>query len=142
MKVKLLNVLTVSLLTLALISPGIAVFNVVWGQHREFVKTQNLSCESQTIKIASSKDVSTTKIINTQPSLLQTKSSENNFLHQAQIVVKKYQIVNILQWIFLITPICIGVLIIAYDRYLVYRSAVLKAQIAMLERMWQESIEQ
>lgn len=49
---------------------------------------------------------------------------------------------NILQWIFLITPICIGVLIIAYDRYLVYRSAVLKAQIAMLERMWQESIEQ
>jgi hypothetical protein len=142
MKVKLLNVLTVSLVTLALISPGVVVFAIVWGQHREFVKTQNLSCESQTIKIASSKDVSTTKIINTQPSLLQTKSSENNFLHQAKIVVKKYQIVNILQWIFLITPICIGVLIIAYDRYLVYRSAVLKAQIAMLERMWQESIEQ
>ena len=142
MKVKLLNVLTVSLVTLALISPGVVVFAIVWGQHREFVKTQNLSCESQTIKIASSKDVSTTKIINTRPSLLQTKSSENNFLHQAQIVVKKYQIVNILQWIFLITPICIGALIIAYDRYLVYRSAVLKAQIAMLERMWQESIEQ
>lgn len=88
MKVKLLNVLTVSLLTLALISPGIAVFNVVWGQHREFVKTQNLSCESQTINIASSKNVSTAKIINTQPSLLQTKSSENDFLHQVQIVVK------------------------------------------------------
>lgn len=142
MKVKLLSVLTVSLLTLALISPGIAVFNLVWGQHREFLKTQNLSCESQTIKIASSKDVSTKKIINSQPSLLQTKSSKNVFLHQLQTVVKKYQILNILQWIFLITPICTGVLILAYDRYLVYRSAVLKAQIAMLERMWQEGIEQ
>jgi uncharacterized membrane protein YqjE len=45
MKVKLLNVLTVSLVTLALISPGAVVFAIVWGQHREFVKTQNLFCD-------------------------------------------------------------------------------------------------
>ena len=79
MKVKLLNVLTVSLVTLALISPGVVVFDIVWGQHREFVKTQNLSCELSKINIASPALVPQTKIINTQPSLVKVKLSDNNF---------------------------------------------------------------
>jgi hypothetical protein len=142
MKVKLLKVLTVSLVTLALISPGVAVFTIVWGQHREFVKTQNLSCELPKITIASPQLVPQTKIINTQPSLVKVKLSDNNFLHQLKLAAKKYNLVTILQWLFLVTPICIGVGIIAYDRYLVYRAAVLKEHIAILERMWQQSIEQ
>ncbi len=142
MKVKLLKVLTVGLVTLALISPGVVVFTIVWGQHREFVKTQNLSCELPKINIASSQLVPQTKIINTQPSLVKVKSSNNNFLHQLKIAAKKYNLVTILQWLFLVTPICIGIGIIAYDRYLVYRAAVLKEHIAMLEKMWQQSIEQ
>jgi hypothetical protein len=142
MKVKLLNVLTVSLVTLALISPGIVVFFIVWGQHIEFVKTQNLSCELSKINMASPQSVPQAKIINTQPSLVKVKLSDNNFLHQLKIAAKKYKLVTILQWLFLVTPICIGVGIIAYDRYLVYRAAVLKEHIAMLERMWQQSIEQ
>ena len=142
MKVKLLNMLTVSLVTLALISPGIIVFTIVWGQHREFVKTQNLSCELPKINIASPQLVPQTKIINTQPFLVKVKSSDNNFLHQLKIAAKKYKLVIILQWLFLVTPICVGVGIIAYDRYLVYRAAVLKEHIAMLEKMWQQSIEQ
>ena len=142
MKVKLLKVLTVSLVTLALISPGVAVFTIVWGQHREFVKTQNLSCELPKINIAYPQLVPQTKIINTQPFLVKVKSSDNNFLHQLKIAAKKYKLVTILQWLFLVIPICIGVGIIAYDRYLVYRAAVLKEHIAMLEKMWQQSIEQ
>jgi hypothetical protein len=142
MKVKLLKVLTVGLVTLALISPGLVVFTIVWGQHREFVKTQNLSCELPKINIASSQLVPQTKIINTQPSLVKVKLSKSNFLHQLKIAAKKYKLVTILQWLFLVTPICIGVGIIAYDRYLIYRAAVLKEHIAMLEKMWQQSIEQ
>ncbi|MBS3025845.1 MAG: hypothetical protein HCA25_01780 [Dolichospermum sp. DET50] len=142
MKIKLLKVLTVSLVTLALISPGVGVFTIVWGQHREFVKTQNLSCELPKINIASPQLVPQTKIINTQPSLVKVKLSDNNFLHQLKIAAKKYNLVTILQWLFLVTPICVGVGIIAYDRYLVYRAAVLKEHIAMLEKMWQQSIEQ
>ena len=142
MKVKLLIMLTVSLVTLALISPGIIVFTIVWGQHREFVKTQNLSCELSKINIASSQLVPQTKIINTQLSLVKVKLSDNSFLHQLKVTAKKYKLATILQWIFLVTPICIGIGIIAYDRYLVYRAAVLKEHIAMLERMWEQSIEQ
>jgi len=142
MKVKFLNVLTVSLVTLALISPGIIVFAMVWGQHKEFVKTQNLSCELQKINIASPALVPQTKIINTQLSLVKSKPSDHNFLYQLKVTAKKYKLATILQWIFLVTPICIGVGIIAYDRYLVYRAAVLKEHIAMLERMWEQSIEQ
>ncbi|MTJ09607.1 hypothetical protein [Anabaena sp. UHCC 0204] len=142
MKVKLLNVLTVSLVTLALISPGIVVFSLVWGHHREFVKTQNLSCELQKINIASPTVFPQTKIIATQPPLAKVKLSNNNFLYQLQMAAKKYKLATILQWLFLVTPICIGVGIIAYDRYLVYRAAVFRENIAMLERMWQQSIEQ
>lgn len=47
-----------------------------------------------------------------------------------------------MQWFFLLTPICVGLGIIAYDRYLVYRNAVFQEQVEMLERLWQQSIEQ
>ncbi|MFN5954718.1 MAG: hypothetical protein ACK6A9_13785 [Dolichospermum sp.] len=142
MKVKFLNLLTVSLVTLALISPGVVVFAIVWGQHKEFVKTQNLSCELQKINIASPALVPQPKIINTQLSLVKSPPSDHNFLHQLKVTAKKYKLATILQWLFLVTPIFIGVVIIAYDRYLVYRAAVLKEHIAMLERMWEQSIEQ
>jgi hypothetical protein len=94
------------------------------------------------INIASSQLVPQTKIINTQLSLVKVKLSDNSFLHQLKVTAKKYKLATILQWLFLVTPICIGIGIIAYDRYLVYRAAVLKEHIAMLERMWQQSIEQ
>jgi len=79
MKVKFLNLLTVSLVTLALISPGIIVFAIVWGQHKEFVKTQNLSCELQKINIAPPALVPQPKIINTQLSLVKSQPSDHNF---------------------------------------------------------------
>jgi hypothetical protein len=94
------------------------------------------------INIASPQLVPQQKIINTQPSLVKVKLSDNNFLHQLKIAARKYKLAIILQWIFLVTPICTGIGIIAYDRYLVYRAAVLKEHIAILERMWQQSIEQ
>jgi hypothetical protein len=142
MKLKILNVLTVSLVTLAVLSPGIIVFNLIWGRHIELVKTQNLSCQVTKMNKGSEPFFSQPESINTLQSPAKKKLPQHNFFEQLQILVTKYKIATILQWLVLGTPVGIGLGILVYDRYLVYRTAVLKAQIEMLERLWQQSIEQ
>ncbi|MEA5578753.1 hypothetical protein [Anabaena sp. UHCC 0451] len=142
MKLKILNVLTVGLVTLAVLSPGIIVFNLIWGRHIELVRTQNLSCQITKINKGSDSLSLQPQSINTLPSPTSKKLSQHNFFVQVQILAKQYKIAAILQWLVLATPIGIGFWIIGYDRYLVYRAAVLKAQVEMLERLWQQSIEQ
>jgi hypothetical protein len=142
MKLKILNVLTVGVVTLAVLAPGIIVFNLIWGRHIELVKTQNLSCQVTNINQGSEFLSLQPKSINTLPSPTHQKLSPHNFFVQLQILVEQYKIATILQWLVLATPICIGLGIIAYDRYLVYRAAVFKAQVEMLEKLWQQSIEQ
>ncbi len=141
MKVKLLNVLTVCLVTLVVLSPGLVVFSIVWGRHIEFVKMQNLACESN--KFYPGNSVSFAP--NSAKSLLQhhTKNeiSDRNLVNRLLIAAEQYRLASILQWFVLITPIFVGLGIIVYDRYLVYRAAILKAQVEMLERLWQQSIE-
>lgn len=142
MKLKILNVLTVSMVTLAVLAPGIIVFNLVWGQHIELVKTQNLSCQVTNINQGSEPLSLQPKSINTLQSPVYKKLSPHNFFVKLKIIVQQYKIVAILQWIVLSIPILIGFGVIAYDRYLIYRAAVFKAQVEMLERLWEHSIEQ
>lgn len=142
MKVKLLNALTVCVVTLAVLSPGLIVFGVIWGKHIELVKTQNLSCEVNNNSIGTHALAPRQDGTHTSQYQASTKFSNQTFLRRLQIAAEHYQIATILQWLCLFIPICIGLGIIGYDRYLVYRSAVLQEQVEMLERLWQQSIEQ
>ncbi|MHC5833502.1 MAG: hypothetical protein ACYT04_000000100295, partial [Nostoc sp.] len=45
MKAKLLNVLTVCVITLVMLSPGLVVFGIIWERHLELVKSQNFASE-------------------------------------------------------------------------------------------------
>ena len=141
MKVKLLNVLTVCLVTLVVLSPGLVVFSIVWGRHIEFVKMQNLACEINKNSTANSALI-VPEVAKTL-SQYQTKNeiSDRNLVNRLLIAAEQYRLASILQWFVLITPIFVGLGIIVYDRYLVYRAAILKAQVEMLERLWQQSIE-
>ncbi|HEY9800317.1 MAG TPA: hypothetical protein V6D25_08155 [Leptolyngbyaceae cyanobacterium] len=139
MKVKLLNVLTVCLLTLAVLSPGLLVFSVAWVRHIEFVKTQKLPFEVNKINPANTTLSTTTPNLD-QP-LVSNQISDQNIVNQV-LTAEQYKIAVILQWFILLTPVFIGLGIIVYDRYLIYRAAVLQEQIEMLEKLWQQSIEQ
>ncbi len=141
MKVKLLNVLTVCLVTLVVLSPGIVVFSIVWGRHIEFVKMQNLACEIN--KNPPGNSALFSPETSTSLSEYQTKNeiSDRNLVNRLLIAAEQYRLASILQWFVLITPIFVGLGIIVYDRYLVYRAAILKEQVEMLERLWQQSIE-
>lgn len=139
MKVKLLNVLTVCLLTLAVLSPGLVVFSVAWVRHIEFVKTQKLPVEVNKINPENTTLSTTTQNLD-QP-LVSNQISDQNIVNQV-LTAEQYKLAVILQWFILLTPVFIGLGIIVYDRYLIYRAAVLQEQVEMLERLWQQSIEQ
>ncbi len=142
MKVKFLNVLTVCLVTLAVLSPGLVVLSVVWGRHLELVKTQNLACEFKNNSSGDNTLSPQTSSTNSSQSQASIQLSERNAVNQVMTSVEQYKLAAILQWFVLLTPIFVGLGIIVYDRYLVYRAAVLQEQIEMLERLWQHSIEQ
>ncbi|BBD66447.1 hypothetical protein NIES4072_62830 [Nostoc commune NIES-4072] len=140
MKAKLLNLLTVCVVTLVVLSPGLVVFGIVWERHLELVKSQNLACEIN--KTSRNAPILASQTEGTHSPQTSIKSSDRNVIHQMLTVAEQYKFATILQWFFLLTPICIGLGILFYDRYLVHRAAVLKEQVEMLERLWQHSIEQ
>lgn len=139
MKAKLLNVLAVCLVTLAVCSPGLVVLSVVWVRHIEFVKTQKLVFAGNNINPANITPSTTNE--NLSQSQLSSPFAEQNAVNQL-LTAENYRLASILQWLILITPVLIGLGILVYDRYLIYRAAVLKQQIEMLEKLWQQSIEQ
>ncbi|MEH1997228.1 MAG: hypothetical protein V7L00_00340 [Nostoc sp.] len=140
MKAKLLNLLTVCLVALAVLSPELVVFGIVWERHLELVKSQNLAWEvNKTSRDAPALAPQTEGTHSPQASI---QFSDRNVVHQMLTVAEQYKFATILQWFFLLTPICVGLGILFYDRYLVHRAAVLKEQVEMLERLWQQSIEQ
>ncbi|MEH1928742.1 MAG: hypothetical protein V7K14_24675 [Nostoc sp.] len=140
MKAKLLNVLTVCVVTLVMLSPGLVVFGIIWERHLELVKSQNLASEVNNISTNAPALAPQTE--GTHSSQTSIQSSDRNVVDQMLTVTEQYKFATILQWFFLLTPICIGLGILFYDRYLVHRAAVLKEQVEMLERLWRQSIEQ
>ncbi|AHJ30431.1 hypothetical protein PN465_14495 [Nodularia spumigena CS-584] len=141
MKVKLLNVLTVCFVTLVVLSPGLVVFSIVWGRHIEFVKMQNLSCEIHKNLPENSALFSQTSGTSLSQYETNNEISDRNLVNRLLIAAEQYRLASILQWFVLITPIFVGLGIIVYDRYLVYRAAILREKVEMLERLWQQSIE-
>jgi hypothetical protein len=141
MKVKLLNVLTVFLITFTVLSPGLIIFSVVWVRHIEFVKTQKLTFAVNNINPADTTLSTANTTQNLELPQVSTQISDRNIVNQL-LTAEQYKLAVLLQWFVLLTPIFIGLGIIVYDRYLVYRAAVLREQIEMLERLWQQSIEQ
>ena len=142
MKLKIVNFLTVCLITLAVLSPEIVVFSVVWERHMELVKMQHLPGEfnpnsAAKLALAPKQQV--------KPSYRHTRSNKffnADFFEPLLTAAEQYKILDILQRFLLLIPIFLGVLAFLYDRYLMYRAAIFQKQVEMLERLWQHSIEQ
>jgi hypothetical protein len=142
MKAKLLNVLTVCLITLMVVSPALVVLKIVWEKHIELVKTQNLTCELPNIGKVNQALYPPAAISKASPHQSSVNFSDRHAVNQPLNVDFVYKLALILQWFILLIPICIGLGILVYDRYLAYRAAVFREQVEMLERLWQQSIEQ
>ncbi|MBD2446956.1 hypothetical protein H6G76_07215 [Nostoc sp. FACHB-152] len=141
MKVKLLNVLTVCLVTLIVISPAMVVLKVVWEKHGELVKAQNSTCEVNKIDEVNQALDPAAAITHYSPHQASVNYCDRNVVNEPLTTDFVYKAAIILQWFILLTPVCIGLGILVYDRYLAYRAAVFQEQVEMLERLWQQSIE-
>ncbi|MBR8833129.1 MAG: hypothetical protein DSM106950_03550 [Stigonema ocellatum SAG 48.90 = DSM 106950] len=138
MKCKFVNILTVCLITLAVLSPELLVFGVVWEQHMSLEQIQILAYKGN--------EISTGKLAFSpkQEEIVSDRDKTNNkffdttFVEQFLPYTKNYKFVKILQWFFLCIPIFLGILTLVYDRYLMYRAAIFQQQVQMLERLWQQ----
>ena len=139
MNLKLVNIFAVSLITFAIVFPSLTVFGWVWEKHVEFVKTQqNVAIYKQiTDSECSAYLLQTNSLINQDLSNLYLNSNETNLS-----LSENYQTHNLWRWFFLFIPFCIGTIIYFYDRYLVYRANIFQQQVEMLEKIWQQSLEQ
>lgn len=135
MKFKLVQFLTVCLVTVLVLSPELVVFSMVWERHMELVQTKSLACE---LNRSHTSEVGLTR---TQEEKSEQDTSNvdsaTNFVEQSLTNTKQYPIFKILRWFFLLFPIFLGTLVFLYDRYLIYRAAVFQQQVEMLERLWQ-----
>ncbi|BAZ11440.1 hypothetical protein NIES4071_32660 [Calothrix sp. NIES-4071] len=125
MKAKLLKVFTVCLVTLAILSPEIAVFGIVW---------QQLPLEKTNLYIINSNQ--TQNVYHTIERDNFLKSEEQNIF---LFVINRYKIIFILEFLLICIPAGIGISIFAYEKYLIYRAEVYRKQVEILEKMWQKS---
>jgi hypothetical protein len=142
MRLKFLHVLTVCVVTLAVLSPDIVVFDLVWGKHIELIESQQITCKISNNCATEIASTSQEQSTNLSHDLAGMQLSDANIVRQIITAYEQYKIAKLLEWFFLLVPICIGLGIILYDRYLVYRAAIFQQQVEMLERLWQQSIEQ
>ncbi|WP_017315149.1 hypothetical protein [Mastigocladopsis repens] len=134
MKSKLVQLLTVCLVTVLVLSPELVVFSIVWERHMEVVQTKSLACQA-------SQNWTSEEGKKSYQNRSDGQFSATNFVNQPLTNTKPYKIVKILQWFFVLFPIFLGILVFLYDKYLIYRATVFQQQVEMLERLWQ-SIEQ
>jgi hypothetical protein len=137
MRSRIVNIITVCLVTLAVLSPGVVVFGIIWGRHIELLEIKNSTYAVNQIGKNTTDEALNQSLLTTQQ-----EDTKPNPAQEMLTTIEQYKIATLLEWFFLFFPICIGLAILFYDRYLVYRSAVLQEQIEMLERLWQQSIEQ
>ncbi|MEC4887412.1 MAG: hypothetical protein SAL70_39800 [Scytonema sp. PMC 1070.18] len=141
MRSKLVQICTVGLITLLVLSPELVILSIIWEQHIEWVQTQGLSCDvnqssEEQVGLASLQDGYNSYENNSNSQFADTKFNQRSLTN-----TQNYKIVKILQLFFLLFPIFVGVFVILYDRYLIYRASVLQQQVEMLERVWQNNIE-
>lgn len=116
MRLKLAKLLTVCLITLAVLSPELLVLGVVWKYHLQLESTKSLASEMN-------------------------KLDSSNYIHTLLTCLQDEKFIYLLCWFLLSLSIFVGLGFFLYDRYLVYRASVLQKQVQMLEKLWQQSIE-
>ncbi|AFZ02841.1 hypothetical protein [Calothrix sp. PCC 6303] len=121
MKIKLQKIFIVCLVVIAVFSPGLMVFNIIWQRHLELIQSQ---ITTQHLNLSSyqnyhAPDDSSTSII--------------DLFQQPHLAI-------FIQWLFVGVPVSIGVILFLYDRYLIHRATTHQQNVDMLERLYQQNI--
>ncbi len=140
MKGKVVSILTVGLVTLAVLSPEIIVFGIIWQQHLELDKIPNTAATFTSLNVEIPNTYTYLKFTENKSVLHSFETNQElnavSFVQELSTLLNKYNFFLILQRVLLFIPIGIAISIFLYDRYLIYRAAIYKEQVDMLEKMW------
>ncbi|MEC4816667.1 MAG: hypothetical protein SAK29_25880, partial [Scytonema sp. PMC 1069.18] len=108
MRSKLVQICTVGLITLLVLSPELVILSIIWEQHIEWVQTQGLSCDvnqssEEQVGLASLQDGYNSYENNSNSQFADTKFNQRSLTN-----TQNYKIVKILQLFFLLFPIFVG----------------------------------
>jgi len=152
MKFKLFNILTICLATSGLLALATATFgqnvgrkiNVESAQPLVCVKEeQHLLCDVEKSRQPDKKEAGNQAAVKLAQVPVPLKSSTVTAVGQLLSPAQQKTIANmILGFSYLVLPCGLALGIFLYDKYFVYRSAVLNEQIEFLERLWKQSTEQ
>jgi ABC-type phosphate transport system permease subunit len=121
MKIKLQKVFIVCLVTLAVFSPGLMVFSIIWQRHLEFIKTQSIT---QNLNFDNYQHYNASD--DSSPGII-------DLFQQPNIVI-------FFQWLLFGVPISMGIMLFLYERYLIRRATTHQQNVDMLERLYQQDI--
>ncbi|MBF2065941.1 MAG: hypothetical protein IGS39_16200 [Calothrix sp. C42_A2020_038] len=127
MKTKLLNICTVCLVTLAILSPEIVVFGIIWQQRLQL--NQNYSSIHQVSPLQHHIYPHDTFISNPY----------NGFNHDFWFIINKFRIIFLLEFLLISIPVGIGISVYVYEKYLIYRAEFYRKKVEKLEEMWNKS---
>ncbi|WP_144416075.1 hypothetical protein [Calothrix sp. 336/3] len=126
MRHRLIQLVTVIVLTLLVISPAISVLNIVLDYHLDLEKYQYSLMDSNSY----------------YPAQYDVKSTTyNSYYPSLNIFDINYAIKHWLKWISLLILPCLVLIICFYNQYIVYQNTNLQRQIEILERAWQKDLD-
>jgi hypothetical protein len=141
MKRKFFEILTVSLITLAILFVPLAVFARIWQLHLEFVN--HTAVVAKPNQQPGPRDRSATTQIATLESppqfskLIRDETETTSLLRTVQRAI----IINLILELVVFIPLGFGLGIFWQSWYRTYRSALFQKQVAKLEKLWQQSIQ-
>lgn len=134
MKAKFMQVMIVCLVTLAVLSPELIVFNIIWQHHLDF-KASHLSQQ------ISKKDFYKFSYSDYNAIPIRKNSVDESFNSRILMLYDKYKILIALESLLLFIPISIGFGVFAHNQYHHHRASIHRKQVEKLEKMWRCNID-
>lgn len=136
-KLKLLKFLTVCLVTLGVLAPALLTFGLIFKQHINIQAARHLVYELSNGSQGDRHYIANRKTIESHQQIERLNACTTTLAGQLVPTEQK----DLLKFIFFVLPSGLCLAIFLYDRYCVYRTALLKEQVEMLERLWQQSMQ-
>ncbi|BAZ40036.1 hypothetical protein NIES4101_59970 [Calothrix sp. NIES-4101] len=135
MNAKLINILTVSLVTFAVLSPEILVFGFIWQNHLQLEQSNSLISSGNSLH---NNYVNNILLNTTDVEKIPISTGEN---HEFIDWLDTFKIILILELLLFSLPMGLVLIFFLYDRYLIHRNISYQQRVELLEKIWHYDID-
>ncbi|MEA5570086.1 hypothetical protein [Calothrix sp. UHCC 0171] len=135
MNAKLINILTVSLVTFAVLVPEILVFGFIWQNHLQFEQNNSLISSGDSLH---NNYVNNILLNTTDVEKIPISNGEN---HGFIDWLDTFKIILLLELLLFSLPMGLVLIFFLYDRYLIHRNISYQQRVELLEKIWHYDID-